>query len=89
MPTMQKCSRVLMKRLGLLRTDTSLDEVLAEYVAMFDGPLPPQTIAALTSIFDLDIDDDGDQEQPPEEALLAVVGEGVADLADEVEEAAA
>lgn len=89
MPTMQKCSRVLMKRLGLLRTDTSLDEVLAEYVAMFDGPLPPQTVAALTSIFDLDIDDDGDQEQPPEEALLAVVGEGVADLADEVEEAAA
>ncbi|BAS82806.1 Os03g0199900 [Oryza sativa Japonica Group] len=53
MPPMQKCHRVLMKRLGLLRTDASLDEVLAEYVAMFNGPLPPHIIAALTSIFDL------------------------------------
>ncbi len=42
-----------MKRLSLLRTDASLDEVLAEYVAMFNGPLPPHIIAALTSIFDL------------------------------------
>ncbi len=89
MTPMQKCHRVLMKRLGLLRTHASLDEVLAEYVTMFNGPLPPHIITALTSIFDLDYDDDGNGDQPPEEALLKVVGEGIAELADEVDEVAA
>ncbi|KAF0928443.1 hypothetical protein E2562_003255 [Oryza meyeriana var. granulata] len=77
---MERCQRVLWKRLGLIREDASFEETLADYVAMFNGPLPSHVIAALTAIFDIDIN----SEAPSvEDALLEVAREGVADLADE------
>ncbi|KAJ1274670.1 hypothetical protein BS78_05G079500 [Paspalum vaginatum] len=56
----------------------------SEFVAMFNGPLPADIIAALTEVFNLD--DDG--ANATDEALLNLVGEGLVDLAGEVPMAA-
>jgi hypothetical protein len=32
----------------------TIDEVLREFIAMYQGPLPPNILAAMTAIFDLD-----------------------------------
>lgn len=81
---MERCQRVLFRRLGILHDgeDASVERVLSQYMAMFDGPLPPHAIAALTAIFGLDDDD----ECAMDAALLPLVGEGITDVADEVEE---
>uniref|UniRef100_A0A0E0NKY1 Uncharacterized protein n=1 Tax=Oryza rufipogon TaxID=4529 RepID=A0A0E0NKY1_ORYRU len=67
-PTMERCQRVLFKRLGILNDEggTSIEQVLAQYIAMFNGPLPPHDAM--------------------DAALISLVGEGVAEVADEVEE---
>uniref|UniRef100_A0A0D9ZN96 Uncharacterized protein n=1 Tax=Oryza glumipatula TaxID=40148 RepID=A0A0D9ZN96_9ORYZ len=83
-PTMERCQRVLFRRLGILHDeeDASVERVLSQYMAMFDGPLPPHAIAALTAIFGLDDDDECSMDA----ALLPLVGEGITNVADEVEE---
>nr|CAE05639.2 OSJNBa0038O10.5 [Oryza sativa Japonica Group] len=83
-PTMERCQRVLFRRLGILHDgeDASVERVLSQYMAMFDGPLPPHAIAALTAIFGLDYDD----ECAMDAALLPLMGEGITNVADEVEE---
>lgn len=80
---MERCTKVPCKRLGLYRDNSSFDDVLADYIAMFDGPLPQQTIAALMAMFHIDIKM-GDDGRQLDNALLAVVGDGIADLANEV-----
>lgn len=45
---------------------------------MFDGPLPPEVITALTALFNLDDDDVVQMDN----ALIELVDEGVADLQD-------
>lgn len=77
-----------MKRLGMLHDDKTLDEVLSDYIAMFNGPLPQHVIAALTSIFDIDADAIMEANHV-DNTLLEVVGEGVADLVEEVADTAA
>ncbi|KAF0902627.1 hypothetical protein E2562_018258 [Oryza meyeriana var. granulata] len=74
---------------GLKLVGASFDDVLAEYMVMFKGSLPPHVIAALTAIFEIDFDNADEVQQPTEEALLGLVGDGVADLAEEVDDAAA
>ncbi|EEE67621.1 hypothetical protein OsJ_25187 [Oryza sativa Japonica Group] len=83
-PMMERCQRILFRRLGILHDeeDASVERVLSQYMAMFDGPLPPHAIAALTAIFGLDDDD----ECAMDASLLPLVGEGITDVADEVEE---
>jgi hypothetical protein len=84
---MERCQRVLFKRLGILNNEdgASIEQVLAQYIAMFNGPLPPHVIAALTAIFGID----DDEQDAMDAALISLVGEGVAEVADEVEENAA
>jgi len=53
-----------------------VEQLLAEYVAMYNGPLPSQIVAALSSVFGLD-DDLTDQ---LDDAMLELVGEGVQEL---------
>ncbi|BAS80911.1 Os02g0746400 [Oryza sativa Japonica Group] len=84
---MERCQRVLFKRLGILNDEggTSIEQVLAQYIAMFNGLLPPHIIAALTAIFGID----DDEQDAMDAALISLVGEGVAEVADEVEKNAA
>lgn len=85
LPTMERCQRVLFKRMGWLPGGddvASMEKVLAQYVAMFKGPLPQHTITALTAVFGIDIEDDDN----PTDALVEMVGEGVDEAAAEVEE---
>jgi len=53
-------------------------DMSADYIAMFNGPLPMDTIAALTEIFNLDTEETNDAD----DALLRMVGEGVEELRD-------
>ena len=53
----------------------------AEFLAMFQGPLPHYIIAALMAAFNLD--DDGAEEL--DEALAAVAGDVIDELQDEAE----
>lgn len=84
---MERCQRVLFKRLGILNDEggTSIEQVLAQYIAMFNGLLPPHIITALTAIFGID----DDEQDAMDAALISLVGEGVAEVADEVEKNAA
>lgn len=85
LPTMERCQRVLFKRMGWLPGSdnaASMEEVLAQYVTMFEGPLPQHTIVALTAVFGIDIEDDDN----PTDSLVEMVGEGVDEAAAEIEE---
>lgn len=86
-PTMERCQRVLFKRLGLLngKEGASIEQVIAEYVAMFDGPLPAHVIAALTTIFGID----DEEQETMDAALISLVGEGIADAAEDAEDTVA
>ncbi|KAJ1273951.1 hypothetical protein BS78_05G025300 [Paspalum vaginatum] len=68
----------------LRRRQRRVFNMSSEFVAMFNGPLPSDIIAALTEVFNLD--DDG--ANATDEALLNLVGEGLVDLAGEVPMAA-
>ncbi|KAG2607890.1 uncharacterized protein LOC120671633 [Panicum virgatum] len=54
-------------------------DMTAEFLAMFQGPLPYYIVAALTAAFNLD--DDGAEEL--DEALAAVAGDAIENLQDE------
>ena len=60
----------------------AIEKVIVEYIAMYDGPLPEQVVAALSTMFGLDddyMDSIGD-------ALLELVGQEVVDLQAEVQQ---
>ncbi|CAO2169183.1 unnamed protein product [Urochloa humidicola] len=54
-----------------------------EFVAMFNGPLPQDIVAALSEMFNIGNDDDADE---LDQALAGLVNEGVAELQDAVQE---
>jgi hypothetical protein len=78
MPAVQRAQRNLCRKLGIGGDDdtTPIDDVLRDFVAMFQGPLPGTAVAALKAIFDLD--DEGTDLL--DNALLQHAGEAVADL---------
>jgi hypothetical protein len=78
MPAVQRAQRNLYRKLGVGGDDdtTPIDDVLRDFVAMFQGPLLGTVVAALTAIFDLD-DEGADL---LDNALLQHAGEAVADL---------
>ncbi|CAN6342745.1 unnamed protein product [Urochloa humidicola] len=77
MPAVERAQRNLCRKLGLTEEEAApLEEVLADFIAMFTGPLPEHIIAALTTIFGLE--DEG--VEMLNEALLEHAGEGVDDL---------
>ncbi|KAK3123652.1 hypothetical protein QOZ80_8AG0634170 [Eleusine coracana subsp. coracana] len=81
MPAIERAKRNLLCQLGLLQNaHQSIEQVLKEYIAMFQGPLPPDIIAALTALFDLDNEDAGHIN----DALLRHAGEGVDELQEAV-----
>ena len=79
MSQMQRAQKNLCRKLGLLHDDLEpVENALQDYIAMFNGPLPMDTIAALTEIFNLDTEETNDAD----DALLRMVGEGVEELRD-------
>jgi hypothetical protein len=78
MPAVQRAQRNLCRKLCVGGDDdtTPIDDVLWDFVAMFQGPLPGTVVAALTAIFDLD-DEGADL---LDNTLLQHAGEAVADL---------
>ena len=79
MSHMQCAQRNLCRKLSLLHDDLEpVETALQEYIAMFNGPLPPDVIAALTEMFNIGTD----EAHEGEEALICMVGEGVEELQD-------
>ena len=77
LPAVQRAQVNLCRKLGLVSDEhVPVEQILAEYVAMYNGPLPSQIVAALSSVFGLD-DDLTDQ---LDGAMLELVGEGVQEL---------
>jgi hypothetical protein len=78
MSAVQRAQRNLCRKLGVGGNDdtTPIDDVLRDFVAMFQGPLPGIAVAALTAIFDLD-DEGADL---LDNALLQHAGKAVTDL---------
>ncbi|KAG2556022.1 hypothetical protein PVAP13_8NG085801 [Panicum virgatum] len=81
-PAMQKAQQNLCRKLGILNNDMlPFEAALQEFIAMFNGPLPQDIIAALTAILHIE---DGDDTL--DQALAGLVGEGVAELQADVQE---
>lgn len=57
-----------------------IEKVIAEYVAMYNGLLPEQVVAALSTLFGLD----DDYVEMLDDALLEMVGQEVDDLQEKV-----
>jgi hypothetical protein len=76
-PAIQKAQRNLYRKLGMGNDENkTIDEVLREFIAMYQGPLPPNILAAMTAIFDLEDDDAA----ALDDALLEHAGEAIQDL---------
>ncbi|CAL4949630.1 unnamed protein product [Urochloa decumbens] len=56
---------------------------LQDFVAMFNGPLPQEIIAALSEMFNIGNDDDADD---LDQALAGLVNEGIAELQEDAHE---
>ncbi|KAG2556051.1 hypothetical protein PVAP13_8NG065502, partial [Panicum virgatum] len=58
-PAMQKAQQNLCRKLGILNNDMlPFEAALQEFIAMFNGPLPQDIIAALTAILHIEDGDD-------------------------------
>ena len=77
MTQMQRAQQNLCRKLGLLQDDLQpIETALQEFVAMFNGPLPDQVIAALAEMFNLD----DSPAMEIDDALINMAGEGIAHL---------
>nr|TKV98179.1 hypothetical protein SEVIR_9G542400v2 [Setaria viridis] len=82
MPAMQCAQHNLCRKLGLLNDDLQpVEAALQEYLAMFQGPLPPEVIAALTAAFNLE----DEQAEALDAAMAMVAGEAIQDIQEAVE----
>jgi hypothetical protein len=73
----QKAQRNLYRKLGMGNDEKkTIVEVLREFIAMYQGPLPPNILATMTAIFDLDDDDT----TALDDALLEHTREAIQDL---------
>jgi hypothetical protein len=76
-PAVQKAQRNLCRKLGIGNDELQpIDDVLKDFVAMFQGPLPEHVVAALTALFGLD--DDG--AEVLDDALLHHAGQALPEL---------
>jgi hypothetical protein len=82
-PTVERAQRNLCHKLGIQANEHPIDEVLRDFISMFQGPLPEHVIAALSALFELE----NDAADLLDNALLQHAGAAVADL-DIVEEVA-
>jgi hypothetical protein len=75
---MERAQRNLCRKLSIPEEEQQpIDDVLRDFISMFQGPLPDHIIATLSAMFDLD-DDDSDLLH---DALHQRVGEALGDLA--------
>ncbi|CAO2200801.1 unnamed protein product [Urochloa humidicola] len=82
MPAIERAQRNLWRKLGVGDDEFApIEQVLQEFISMFQGALPAPIIAALTALFELE-DDDAEHMN---EALLQMVGEAVDDLQNELD----
>ncbi|CAN6213302.1 unnamed protein product [Urochloa humidicola] len=58
-------------------------DMSSDFVAMFNGPLPQDIIAALSEVFNINNDDDADE---LDHALASLVNEGIAELQEDAQE---
>ncbi|XP_072148759.1 uncharacterized protein [Setaria viridis] len=85
LPAVERAQRNLCKKLGVGTNETmSIEQVLQDFINMFQGPLPDYIISAMTVLFDLD-DEAADQTN---EALLQMAGANVGELQEMEHEAA-
>ena len=78
---MQRAQRNLCRKLGLLNDESNnFEAALQKFLSMFQGTLPQEILAALTSAFNLD----GVAMENIEDALLAMLGDGITDLQDSI-----
>ncbi|CAN6242633.1 unnamed protein product [Urochloa humidicola] len=83
-PAIQKAQRNLCRKLGLLNNELlPIEAALQDFVAMFNGPLPQEIIAALAEMFNIDHDEEAEE---LDQAMLGLVDEGVAELHEAVQE---
>ncbi|CAN6306129.1 unnamed protein product [Urochloa humidicola] len=81
MPAVERAQRNLWRKLGVSDEEFKpIDKILQEFIAMFTSPLPPNIMVALTSLFDLDDDNDDDQIS---DAMIELTREAVNDLRQE------
>ncbi|CAN6197057.1 unnamed protein product [Urochloa humidicola] len=84
MPALQKAQHNLCRKLGLLENELlPVEAALQDFVAMFNGPLPQDIIAALSEVFNINNDDDADE---LDHALASLVNEGIAELQEDAQE---
>jgi len=77
LPAVQQAQLNLCRKLGLATDEqATVEQILAEYVAMYNGPLPSHMVAALSSLLGLDDDLTGQVD----DAMIQLVGEGVEEL---------
>lgn len=77
MPAIQREQHNLCRKLGLLTDEMQpVGAALQEFLAMFQGPLPQDIIAALTAAFNLE--DLAAQEL--DAAMAAIAGEAIEDI---------
>lgn len=78
---MQRAQRNLCRKIRLLGDEIDpVESALQEFLAMFTGPLPQDIIPTLTEIFNIN-NADADE---LDDAMIALVGEGVDDLPGEM-----
>lgn len=77
LPAVQRAQANLCRKLGLTFEDRApIIKILEEYVAMYNGPLPSQVVAALSTLFGID----DDMVAQLDTALMELVGDGVDEL---------
>ena len=77
MHVIQCAQRNLCRKLGLLNDESNnFEAALQKFLTMFQGTLPQETLAALTSAFNLE----GSTEKSFEDAMIAMMGARVVDL---------
>jgi hypothetical protein len=77
MHVIQRGQQNLCRKLGLLNDESNnFETALHKFLTMFYGTLPQEALAALTFAFNLE----GSTEKSFEDAMIAMMGEGVGDL---------
>jgi hypothetical protein len=79
-PAVQKAQRNLCRKLSIGNDELQpIDDVLSEFMAMFQGPLPEHVVASLTALFGFD----DDSAELLDDALLHHAGQALPELRHE------
>ncbi|CAN6203409.1 unnamed protein product [Urochloa humidicola] len=80
LPMQQRAERVLSERLGYVQEGpNAVEHALQEYLGLYQGPLPPQIVAALVVL--LKLDDETSLQR--DDALIQIAGEDAPDILEQ------